>query len=260
MIQLLEVSADGFFEFQKFQQNYKRILETAIQRNAIDQHSSETSEYLFDIFETANEGSSGLIRYDDVLSCLRQATDLNLSELQLMGCLVQADSFKSSPSPASEENEQNDNSVIMIRYEDFIRQVSILIDELSKTEQTEAKRMAILRAEVEPVELLAEASKAGIREQLRVKFSEFDSSYSGFLSKTDFHASINDTGLALSADRIEELRLQTVNEEGKIGFDEFLQFSYNFLLKEARENALEAKIQKADEALDNITLEKTPEA
>ena len=89
----------------------------------------------------------------------------------------------------------------------------------------------IKRSRITPIQLLSSEARARIEQQMRDKFTEFDSDNDRYLSREEFDHCMGDSGLILSTSEIELLfQRADLNKDGRVDEEEWQTFAYGTLL------------------------------
>jgi Ca2+-binding EF-hand superfamily protein len=211
VVQLLDVSAEGFVELAGFRLNHAAILANAVQQSALESQCSKRtkgmSDSLVKLFEEWLRENGGHWQLDGALGLLKNRFP-HLSEVALVSLMAWA--------PRGQP----------LAYVPFARHCALALDALAEPRLMQERLKVLERAEVDPVELLSEAGKQRIARLMRGRFDEFDSACAGSLSVTDFRQIVNDTNLALSTETIDTLHRQVdTNNDGQIRCESSPAFS-----------------------------------
>jgi len=215
----------GELAYTDFIENHEKMLLDVMQEYFLENHATEVELYLRHLFYKKDEENTGMLPRAEVVDVLKKSERIHLTTVQvhaIMGIYIDDDE---------------------IDYKDFSRRTALLIYRLFNRKNLNAKKSAIRRSSITPVELLAGNTRNRVAAQMRAKFREFDNDDDGYLESAEFHRCIADTSLCFSKTQIDDLYKNAANGGDKISIENFMKFAYDSLLHLARNAALKHHFQ-----------------
>jgi hypothetical protein len=209
--------------YEDFINSYEKQIIEVIQELHLENTASLVEVYLRHLFweeDQKSQDTAGTLPPDVIADVMSKSERINLSSVQVHAIMSQY---------------QNED---FIDYREFSRRTAIVIYSLFTNTNVSAKKIAIQRSTITPIQLLASNTKKRVEAQMRAKFREFDNDDDGYLQPDEFHRCIADTSLCLSEIEIQRLFDSASQGTGQISIANFMQFAYNTLLNLARDAAL----------------------
>jgi len=216
----------GELSYTEFVDNHEKMLLEVMQDYHLEEHATEVELYLRHLFYQKDEENTGLLPRAELVDVLKNSKRIYLTTVQvhaIMGIYIDDDE---------------------IDYKDFSRRTALLIYRLFNRQNLNAKKSAIQRSSITPVELLAGNTRNRVAAQMRAKFREFDNDDDGYLELAEFHRCIADTSLCFSKKQIDDLYKKAASGDDKISIENFMKFAYGTLLHLARNAALKHHFQQ----------------
>jgi len=215
----------GELSYTEFMDSYEKMILDVMQDYYLENNATEVELYLRHLFYKKDEANTGMLPRMEVVDVLKKSDRIHLTTVQvhaIMGVYVDDDE---------------------IDYKEFSRRTALLIYKLFHRKNLKAKKLAIQRSSITPVELLAGNTRDRVAAQMRAKFREFDNDDDGYLESAEFHRCIADTSLCFSKTQIDDLYDLARQGQDCVSIEHFMKFAYDTLLHLARDAALKHQFQ-----------------
>lgn len=216
-------SVNEMLAYEDFTNSFEKQIIEVIQELYLENTASLVEVYLRHLFweeDQKSQDTAGTLPPDVIADVMSKSERINLSSVQVHAIMSQYQSED------------------FVDYREFSRRTAIIIYSLFTNTNLSAKRLAIQRSTITPIQLLASNTKKRVEAQMRAKFREFDNDDDGYLQPDEFHRCIADTSLCLSEIEIQRLFDSASQGQGQISIAGFMQFAYSTLLTLARDAAL----------------------
>jgi Ca2+-binding EF-hand superfamily protein len=218
---------DKVLAYTNFTQSYESLMIETMQELYLEKNATDVECYLRHLFCSEDEDMSGELHVNVIQKVLLECERIRLTAVQIRAVLAHRDG-----------NE-------LVDYRNFSRKAAMMIYKLFDRKNLNAKRSAIERSSITPIELLAGNTRKRVESQMRARFREFDNDDDGYLSAAEFNRCITDTGLAIAQVDIDKLFASAAAGAPKISIAQFMKFAYGPMLQLARDAALRLQFQGA---------------
>jgi len=221
---------DGNISIDEFDTVFFEILVDIVSHAAIEEsrNADELTTYLLEIFRGADMQSQGLLHKADMIDLLRRG-DFGLTKVQVYAVLSNA--------------EMDEHS--FIQYENVAPHAAAVIRSIWDQQYDLERAEKLSRIQEEASEdMLFGRPRAEVLEDIMQLFAQFDSDGNGTLDPTEFRNCLNEAGLL--GRPLDPKEVHTVmlgideNDDGKVDYEEFLNFTLEILDYYYRESRMEA--------------------
>jgi len=224
----IDVDGDGNISLEEFDNIFFEMLVEIVSAAAVEEsrNADELTMYLLEIFQGADLEGQGLLHKQDMIDLLRRG-DFGLTKIQVLAVLSEA-----------ELDEHG-----FIRYEPLAPLAAQMIKSIWEQNQDleRAEKAAQLHQEQADDFLFGRPREEVLAEIVQV-FQNYDGNQDGTLDPGEFKTCLNETGVLgrpLDTKEIQSILLSVdENDDGKIDYEEFINFALEILDYYYREQRL----------------------
>jgi len=227
----IDVDGDGNISLEEFDNIFFEMLVEIVSAAAIEEsrNADELTMYLLEIFRGADIEGQGLLHKQDVIDLLRRG-DFGLTKIQVLAVLSEA---------AMDEHG-------FIQYDPLAPLAAQMIKSIWEQNQDleRAEAAATVHEESSDDFLFGRPREEVLAEIVQV-FQSYDADGNGTLDPTEFRNCLNETGVLgrpLDAKEIQSIMVGIdENDDGKVDYEEFINFALEILDYYYRESRIEEK-------------------